>query len=273
MDDSALPRFCPGWAPLLGHNLVRLLYLDEAGVDHTAPIVGVGGVLIHGDRDWAAVDLHIRALIDKYVVEPELRAGFIFHAKDIYHGTKYFDRRLPRWLDPAARNAVLLDLAMVIAGLGLQVVFGRYERANPIYQEVLRVDITPEQFTTFLHQMAVSDCLSQADRWLATHAPGEIATVIHEDGTPAKKLVKRTVQVLRSPEEIAASELPEEQKRDFSFPLKRIIDTVHFAEKAEARPLQLADLVAFILCRAASGKHTPTDVRAALLSRLTLIAD
>jgi hypothetical protein len=39
--------------------------------------------------------------------------------------------------------------------------------------------------------------------------------------------------------------------------LKRIVDTVHFAEKADARPLQLADLCAFLVVRLFRNKEVP----------------
>jgi hypothetical protein len=49
------------------------------------------------------------------------------------------------------------------------------------------------------------------------------------------------------------------QKRriEFGLPLRRIIDTVHFAEKADAQPLQLADLCAFVLGRGLKANWVP----------------
>lgn len=252
---------------------MRLVYLDEAGTDHTAPVVGVGGVVIHGDRGWSHVDARIRGLINKYVTDPALREHFVFHAKDIYHGSKYFDRRKPEWADREKRNAVLWDLTTIIRDLNIPIVFGRYERANPLWGEIVRADITPGDLTNFLHQMAASDCLSQTDRWLAAHAPEELATIVHEDGTPAKALIKRTIKMLRSPTEIESSGIPSHLRQDFSFPLRRIIDTVHFAEKGEARPLQLADLVAFVFSRVLSQKHVPPHVLTTLLSQVTWLRD
>lgn len=83
-------------APLAGADLVRLLYLDEAGTNPTHPHACAAGVLIDGDQDWPEVDRRIVALIEKHI-EPERRLGFVFHATDIYHGTGYFDRRKARW--------------------------------------------------------------------------------------------------------------------------------------------------------------------------------
>jgi hypothetical protein len=88
------------WArPLLGYNLVRLVYLDEGGSDLKAPILSVAGVLVHGDVEWPQVERRIVALIEKYIPEPD-RVRFIFHATDIFfHGSGYFDRRKPEWAD------------------------------------------------------------------------------------------------------------------------------------------------------------------------------
>jgi hypothetical protein len=49
-------------------------------------------------------------------------------------------------------------------------------------------------------------------------------------------------------------------RRHFGLPLKRIIDTVHFADKRDARPLQLADLCAFTLGRVAKDHTVPAYV-------------
>lgn len=114
-------------APLLGHNLVRLVYLDEGGADYKAPILAVAGVLVHGDQQWGEVDRRILLLIDKYVAEPH-RAGFVFHATDIFHGSRYFDRRKPEWNSLEKRTPIITDLARIIEDLSLPVVLGKYAR-------------------------------------------------------------------------------------------------------------------------------------------------
>ena len=68
-------------APLLGHNLVRLLYLDEAGTDGRATHMCVAGVLVHGDHQWPEIDRLVGDLITKYIPESD-RFGFIFHATE-----------------------------------------------------------------------------------------------------------------------------------------------------------------------------------------------
>ena len=74
-------------APLLGHNLVRLLYLDETGTTVHTNFLSVAGVIVHGDFEWPEVDKRIAALIEKYISEPDRRLDFVFHATDIFHGS------------------------------------------------------------------------------------------------------------------------------------------------------------------------------------------
>src|ERR1700692_516635 len=183
-------------APLLGHNLVRLLYLDEAGTDKDATFLSVCGVLIHGDLDWPKVDARILALIDKHIPEPD-RFGFVFHATDIYHGSAYFDRRKPEWADERRRWAILSDLAAIINDLSLPVVAGTY-RKDKFGIGILAPDEPHLAKAKLIQNVAAIDCLIWADRWLGKFAPSELATVIHEDGTSAKPLIKLSIRLVRN---------------------------------------------------------------------------
>lgn len=263
---DGLPSFGhrPLFAPLLGHNLVRLVYLDEAGTDVRAPVMCVAGVIIHGDEQWPEVDRRILALIDKHI-EPDRRPGFVFHATDIFHGARYFDRRKPEWADPQKRLDLLDELAAIIRDLQLPVVIGKYERST-FGAHSPEMVLDDKQKGVLMHQMAVVDCLSQADRWLEKWVPTELATVVHEDGTPAKQLIKLSVRMLRSADLMARSGMPEDVRIQFNLPLRRIIDAVNFIEKPDARPLQLADLCAFVFARVLAGKSAPIGILTMLLA-------
>jgi hypothetical protein len=254
-------------APLLGNNLVRLLYLDESGTDGKAPYICVGGLLVHGDMDWPGIDRRIVELIEKYVPKKD-RLGFVFHAKDIYHGNKYFDRN--RW-SQEVRTSILNELALIISDLSLVLVTGFYSKDH-VGINALPSDGKPGSLLRSAQTVAVMDCLMRADRWLAKNAPTELATVIHEDGTGAKPRIKHLVRYLRDPLGVAVID-PDNEAGQFGLPLKRIIDTVHFAEKPDARPLQLADLCAFIMGRALKEKPVPKVAYEIIFSSLQWIKE
>jgi hypothetical protein len=240
-------------APLLGKNLVRLVYLDEAGTDRKSPNMCVAGVILHGDSQWPEVDRRILSLIEKHIPEED-RPGFVFHATDIFHGSGYFDRKKPEWADRDKRTAILNDLAAIIYELGLPVVAGLYtkdrfaEGVVQLGEDKIKAEL--------MHASAATDCLIRADKWLARYFPDELATVIHEDGSPSKHFIKRVVRILRDPEQIRGMGW-DSGSAALDLPLRRIIDTVHFAEKPDARPLQLADLCAFLFSRAMKEASVP----------------
>jgi hypothetical protein len=84
--------------------------------------------------------------------------------------------------------------------------------------------------------------------------------VVHEDGTPAKRLIKNSVRLARNASLLDRWGIDAAAQEEAGLPLRRIIDTVHFAGKPDARPLQLADLRAFILGRVAKDHAVPEYV-------------
>jgi hypothetical protein len=137
----------------------------------------------------------------------------------------------------------------------LPVVSGHYTKDKFGLGIVSKDQDGPKVIGAMVHGSAAMDCLIQADRWLEKYAPHELATVVHEDGAATKVLIKRAVSMLRNP--ALHGGLSEEACRELGIPLKRIIDTVHFADKEDARPLQLADLCAFVMGRALKDMPVP----------------
>jgi hypothetical protein len=106
---------------------MRMVYLDEAGISNPAhePHVVVAGVIIHADRQWKAVELHLNDMADRYV-PGDRRAGFVFHAKDLFHGSGAFPRN--QW-SREKRWEILDELIAIPEQLDLAVVPGYVERA------------------------------------------------------------------------------------------------------------------------------------------------
>lgn len=236
----------PVRAPLLGHNLVRLLYLDEAGTDAKAPFMCVAGVLVHGDRQWPEIDRRFRELLAKYVPEDDL-PGRAFHATDIFHGSRYFHRDKPEW-PQAKRFQLLRDIAAIIGDLKLPVTTGFHWKTK--FATAAREAGIDDADDTLMHNVAALDCLIWADTWLQIHAPDELATVVHEDRAGVKERIKYSLRAARGqlqPLDGVSYTVPDD------IPITRVIDTIHWVEKPDAPPLQLADLCAFTFCRVMKG--------------------
>jgi hypothetical protein len=254
--NAPLNRGGSGRAPLLGHNLVRLVYLDEAGTDYKVSHLCVAGVIVHGDLHPQKIDQMFDGLESIYIPLRDRRLGFQFHATDIFHGAGYFDRRKTEWPE-ARRMKLLADIASVIEALSLPVVVGYYEKLA-FGAGALPPNMPKREREEMIQNAATVDCLMRTDRWLEKFSPSENATVIHEDGPRSKKIIKSIVRALRNSEFMESARAAE--LRNVGLPLKRIIDTVHFAAKPDARALQLADLCAFIFGRLSKKLPVPKAV-------------
>ena len=228
--------------------------MDESGTTRRDSTLSVAGVIIHGDQQSTAVQAKLNILIEKHIPYED-RVGFVFHATDIYHGSKYFDRRV--W-EQDRRFKILRDLSSIIAEFHLPIVVSAYVKET-FGLGVIPADIDDGFKAMLIQSAAVMDCAVQADRWLAQFSSTENAMLIAEDIDRVKALIKRIFLVLRHPGRMKAEGL-ESIAQEFDLPLKRIVDTVHFAAKEDCAPLQIADLCAFCIGRSLKGKPVPDGV-------------
>jgi hypothetical protein len=73
---------------------MRLVYLDEAGISNPQqePYLVVAGIIVHADKQWYALERYLRDMVTDFI-PPWLRAGFTFHANQLFAGGgKIFDR-------------------------------------------------------------------------------------------------------------------------------------------------------------------------------------
>jgi hypothetical protein len=241
---------------------LRLVYLDEAGISAVEPILCVAGVLIHGDLEILEVHHKLDEIVDRYI-PAEDRAGFVFHATDIFHGSRHFKK----WR-PNERLQILTEIAEIIESLHLPVVASLYEK-NTFGTGVPEVlEATHEKKRVIMQTASAMDCAVWAERWLETYAGRENAMIIAEDTDRVKKMMKAAIQLLRTPVSLKASGLDQFP----SLPLKRVVETIHFAAKKESPPLQLADLCAFTFGRMMNGKPVPARVASIVIDHVKWIS-
>jgi len=235
-------------APICGDKLVRIGFLDEAGRSRHEPKIVVAGIVINGDRTYREIETRLRRIVEVHIPATD-RRGFIFHAIDVFRGTGYFkDHEIwPR----CRRFPVLRDLAKLPRLLEIPIVFGH------VNKEEYRREIEP----TLALQKTEKDRLHAADvaehmtafataeiaieRQMRTYPRDEICMLVAEDTDRVKKAVKNAHALLRDPDRLAGSGF----EHTTGLPLQKIVDTPHFASKAESAPLQLADVCAYLILR------------------------
>ena len=233
-----------GVAPLEGTNLVRLTYLDEAGISDGEPCAVVSGVMVDGDRQLRKVEEALAELVAKHIPKRDAD-GFVFQAKHLWSGVKYFKDRTVWPL--SKRLEILADLAGIPEKFGLPVTSGvsRKEYVRSILDE----PIHDRNLDAVCHSLAYTGALQLVERVLIHSLPTEYTIIIAEDRPAVKKMIKRVHLSLQRPEKLP----PEILSRFYELPFKHIRDTVMFADKKDSPTLQVADTCSFILRGVSSG--------------------
>jgi len=227
---------------------VRLVYFDEAGIGSSSePYVVVAGVLVDADKQWRAVERHLRDLVLRYIL-PQDRSGFIFHAKDIHHGTHKTHRdRYER----ALRIDLLRELCLIPDRFNLPIVAGYVERA--VYASH-HPDLSVAEQTVNAQAIAAISCTCAVEKALRGEGSSdEVAVLVYENNDSARRTIKECHNFLNTPQALADA-AASGWALQAVLPFTRILDTAHFANKDEAPILQVADAVAFAIARQLTGR-------------------
>lgn len=249
---SAGPKSLSGHV-LTGTKIVRIAYLDEAGISNPAqePYLVVAGVLIDADKGWPHIQRDLEYLAEEYGL-PDICH---FHAKDIFHGTGIFDRKDPEWPNERRRK-LLLELASLPKSAGLPVVMGyihwpTYALAAKTHFEKLSREVgreikcKPSGLRMSAHVEAFVRAAKTIDLWVAKNAPTEQVMLIAENNDSARKSLKLVQAIYRDRDYRANIDFIMTK----SFKSRHIIEALHFAEKHESPLMQLADVCAFVIKR------------------------
>ena len=220
---------------------MRLVYLDELGIAASEPYVVVAGAIVHADRQWKALEKYLHDMVED-VIPLEMRPGFRFHATELYSGGKRFDRAT--W-SKEARWQILDELVSLPEKFGLPLVCGlvrkdEFQQRNPALTNARDLALGAQA-------IAFNFCGWAVERWMKElTGEDEVALLIAEDNREARRLMREIVNFNRDPQKVTKL-IP--GKLSEQLPFTRIIDTLHFAEKADSSPLQVADACAFAIMR------------------------
>lgn len=221
---------------------MRIVYFDESGTGSLDrdPFLVIAGVCVHADDQLLPLAAYLDAMIED-LVPPEHREGFFFHAKDIYHGSgKIWDRRR---VSKEYRFAILDELVSIPRKFELPVVWGHADRVSFSQRHPSR---QLSDLTETCYLSAAVRAMMQTQRFMSQSADaGEVAQLVFENVRDWPKRLKALHRQLRDPN----SPLLADRTFPDYLPFSHLIDTPHFAEKADAPILQLADVCAFAIKR------------------------
>ncbi len=229
---------------------MRVTYMDESGSSPKEPILVEAAVMVDGDKQVVPVEEHLESLVEKHI-PADKRAGFYFHATDIYGGgnKKCIFHDKDEWPDER-RRAILDDLVAVPAQFGLPISIGIMQKKKFMQDKDLlgASKHTPQEIAVAIHALAIIQCEIGVEMWLRRHTEREITHIIAENNDEVRLAAKEAHMMLRNKEEM--------EKAGFvnhaCFPFVRIRDGLQFTTKAESRLLQVADVCAWTVRRAAN---------------------
>jgi Protein of unknown function (DUF3800) len=240
--ESGLRAF--GGGPLLGASAVRFIHLDEAGTSSREPYVVVAGIVSHADNQWRALNRYLLDMANALIPE-DLREGLIFHAKDLWHGSRKFNRQ--QWPRPK-RLEIMEQIAIIPEKFAIPVVIGIVEKEKYSWGETKgQTDIDAWNYA-----LAFGLAAGCAEYFMRKFAEEEVATIILEDVPHMRAHARRGYNILQNADNAWAKGAMKSVT-----PLTRIVEHPMFAAKDQSSILQIADLLAFVMCRRANGK---TDV-------------
>src|SRR5260221_5194760 len=181
------PRSISGHA--LGRGrLMRLVYLDEAGISNELhePYLVVAGAIVNPDLQWRLLEARFASLTKKYFPRHEGHP-VIFHAKDIWHGTKLFDRS--KWSLPK-RLRLLDELSKIPAEFKLPIVMGYLYRPAARQQLAqLAPEMSKKDSRSLIHAVAFLNAIRRVENWMIENTD-EVAMAIVEDTQDVKNTIR-----------------------------------------------------------------------------------
>ncbi len=220
---------------LKGNNIVRFVYIDEAGISNFAhePHLVIAAVLINPDTQWRDIEAYYADLSDELFGEEQHR--FVFHAKDIWHGAKTFPRE--SW-SKAERLKILSRLVQVPRLFNLRLAISAIDRTETSKEISLQFpNATSQRVQQISFCYAFVRAIEDVNAEIERNAPGESAMLIVEDSPKMKGFLKFFHEAYTNTRHRAPD----------AFQADRIVDTPLFAKKSESMLLQIADHCAFIV--------------------------
>lgn len=244
---SSAGRLPPGFSlsghPLEGTKIVRIIYLDDAGLSNPRhePFTVVAGPLVDADAQWLEIEHYLSELADEYAPKSQ-RDEFYFHATELFSGGGFFPR--DKWAKED-RWKILDQLVAIPRKFKLPITFGIFEKSKIMARYP---NMSGADRTVYCHTIAFTVAAFAADWFLRNGEdirPGEVGSIVVENNDQSRKMIRGMHQFMKNPKN-------HELFRTTHFgslSIKRIIGTPHFEEKAGASLLQIADACAFAIKR------------------------
>src|ERR1700674_5210184 len=243
--------------PLSGTSPLRYIYVDEAGTSAKEPVTVVAGIILNADLHWRSVEARVAEILAAFVPAKLRDERFIFHAKSVWG-----DRSLREDWQFAQRAQLLHAMMSIPREMKLAISLGIVRRDPTLFERL------PDQGASFKgkfkpaqleHCMAFGLCLTSADQYIRDYADvKEVAHVAVEHVPEMSRFLRVAIPMFKNnphvvPIEHVRPTLSEKQTgvitQSRERRISRIVDRVHYVDKADGPLLKVADAWAFAFAR------------------------
>jgi hypothetical protein len=243
-----------------GDRLVRLVYLDEAGLSKPSeePFLVVAGVIIHADNQLTAIERYLERIARKHV-RAELLDGFIFHAKEIFNGGgNVFKREHSTFIGPLEwtlerRLEMADELAIIPKKFGLPIAFGFIDRNNFLQDFEFSKPMEGEERRIYEHVLSFTIASAGIEQWMRQNASNEVCLLVAEDNDRARSMIRSAHNFYQDPRKVSTLKGCERPEASFYFPFKKIKEDPLFQPKKRSHPTIIADFCAYVIKRTLMG--------------------
>ncbi len=221
-------------------RVVRFAFMDEAGISANEPTVVVAAVFVHGDKQLVPLENELNALVRKYILA-DRRQGFRFHATDVFSGTGKIFADRNEW-PRDRRYALLRELARIPVRLDLPIVYRSVNREDVLSDSD---NLNRHEKILLPHAVAFITCTLEIELFMRSVFPAEIVQLVAEDNNEIRSRLKKTHAALRDPN--GFQKTAEGRYLHGLLPFSHMRSAIHFANKDESSPLQIADVCAFLI--------------------------
>ena len=231
-----------------GERLMRLVYVDEAGISNAAqePWLVVAVVVVHADHALNGVENNLERILQRHIPS-RLRDEFVFHATEIFNGGKTLKREKDNLVGPREwpierRLAIAEEIMELPRKFKLPIAIGFTERAAFSRAMNLPKDFPESEQTVAAHVATYMNCAMMAEHWMRKETTNENCLVVVENNDEAKQLIS---EVQRYHQDKKLETILDEKGRQH-FPLRKIREDPLFQPKKPSSPLIIADFCAYV---------------------------
>tara|TARA_R110000824_G_scaffold50894_6_gene141898 strand:- start:11049 stop:11846 length:798 start_codon:yes stop_codon:yes gene_type:complete len=229
-----------GGGRLKGDKLMRFAHIDEAGTSAKEDWCVVAGVISSPDGQWRQLNNYLAECRKEFCPD---RPDIIFHAKDIFHGTKDFHR--DNW-SREKRAELLTELSKIPWKFSLPVIGSTVDKSKHKWE---KMDQSVGELQSWHYALAFGMCVVNFEgfmRGLPDHR--EVGTVIAEDVPHMRRYAKFGYERISEPTKAWKG------SNSAYLPIERVVEEPLFSRKQGSALLQIADTVAFLIGRHRNGK-------------------